>query len=850
MARKSRSKQRSKGAGTRSGSAGGKSQGGGRSSAGKGKSQGGSGKSSSKGKSSKGPSKSTKKSTKSPSARTKRTSPPAKAPAPKKKLTAVQQRFKDREAKGLSGLTGGEKGKGAAGKPGSTIAKYRARQKQQVQNAALGRQATALTGIPSGKNLPAGSFGISEAGRAQAEANRTEAREKKISAMSPRNQALARQAYAKYGTINPTFSDTFGATSGDLRNPLNAANYPAAMGAGYTDSVVGGLNFAKNLIPGVKQLPDIPTLPAYNDARLQNLRNISSFAIPGAQLTSSLSNLGRLNSIRGLASPKLMRTLHGTDKNAARSILGSLKNPKNIGSTFREAPGMLGKGAYQSRFGNIATSYQGGLRGTAFGAKDGVNIQAIVPRGARTLGGATVTSGKQLDRGVSIASGVLSGKYTGPKAMQIKSMLNAPAPKSGGVLSGGAATTGLTGASALATKATKAGGLNIGGVDSGDVNDPTARVSGFRSVRPLGIAREALQGFGDVLTGQQTDFDQLGRLGFGATTDKLKDAAANMRINEVTDTLKKSPIRQAAVGFDYGIDVPDAIKQVDETRSVLNKTFKDFEGKNIDLGNIKPGSLDKNVKAEDLRGGISNTLYNLDRMPTLARGLSAFNEETDGGGDKELRKDLRFTFNRKVNAPTGVPGRDLMKATTPGIVNRVLSGKLKDMGQEAITQNNLTGGMTADKFDTIASTLNKNLQTEGTIAKTRKDELTALAERFGPGGGQAPTPESILRGVNPFRGSNRGGAPMATPRFRSGGQATTTPVGQLPQVPNPAQVELPVIPQQQEQQGLDPNTLVGIQNQSYQDTFNNLMAQFRPRNMSKKRNFRTSFNRDYFSQFV
>ncbi len=740
----------------------------------------------------------------------------------------------------MSGLTGGPKGE--------SISQYRARQKEQVQNAALGRRATSLTGIPSGKNLPAGSFGISEAGRAQAEANRTEAREKKIAAMSPRDQARARQAYAKYGTINPTFADTFGATSGDLRNPLNAPNYAAAMGAGYTDSVVGGLNFAKNLIPGVKQLPNIPTLPAYNDARLQNLRNISSFAIPGAQLTSSLSNLGRLNSIKGLASPKLMRTLHGTDKNAARSILSSLKNPANIGKTFREAPGMLGKGAYQSRFGNIATSYQGGLRGTAFGAKDGVNIQAIVPRGARTLGGATVTSGKQLDRGTSIASGVLSGKYTGPKAMQIKAMLNAPAPKSGGVLSGGAATTGLTGASAMATKATKAGGLNIGGVDSEDTNDPTARVSGFRSVRPLGIAREALQGFGDVLTGQRTDFDQLGRLGFGATTDKLKDAAANMRINEVTDTLKKSPIRQAAVGFNYGIDVPDAIKQVDETRSVLNKTFKDFKGQDIDLGNIKPGSLDKNVKAEDLRGGISNALYNLDRMPTLARGLSAFNTETDGGGDKEFRKDLRFTFNRKVDAPTGVPGRDLMKATTPGIVNRVLSGKVKDMGQEAITQNNLTGGMTADKFDTIASTLNKNLKTEGTIANTRKKELTALAERFGPGGGQAPTPKSILGGVNPFRRSGQGGSNILS---RPGGGGTTTaPVGQLPQVPNPAQVELPVIPQQQEQQGTQASTLAGIQNQSYENTFNNLMAQFRPRRMGRRRTFRTSFNRDYFSQFV
>ena len=234
-------------------------------------------------------------------------------------------------------------------------------------------------------------------------------------------------------------------------------------------------------------------------------------------------------------------------------------------------------------------------------------------------------------------------------------------------------------------------------------------------------------------------------------------------------------------------------------------------------------------------------------MPTLARGLSAFQKDTEGGGDKEFRKDLRFTFNRKVDAPTGMPGRDLMKATTPGIVNRVLSGKLKDMGQEAITQNNLVGGMTAGNFDTIASTLNKNLKTEGTIANTRKKELTALAERFGPGGGQAPTPKSILGGVNPFRRRTR------TSNTPNRGQGGNTPVGRLPQVQNPAAVELPIIPESRpQQQGTDSNRLADIQNQSYQNTFNNLTAQFRPRYTPprRRRTFRTSFNREYFSQYV
>jgi len=48
-----------------------------------------------------------------------------------KTYTKAQLRFKEREAKGLSGLTGGKKGE--------TIAEYHARQKKQVQDAAKKR---------------------------------------------------------------------------------------------------------------------------------------------------------------------------------------------------------------------------------------------------------------------------------------------------------------------------------------------------------------------------------------------------------------------------------------------------------------------------------------------------------------------------------------------------------------------------------------------------------------------------------------------------------------------------------------------------------------------------------------
>ena len=48
-----------------------------------------------------------------------------------KKLTPAQKRFKEREAKGLSGLTGGKKGE--------TMAEYRARKKKEIQDAARKR---------------------------------------------------------------------------------------------------------------------------------------------------------------------------------------------------------------------------------------------------------------------------------------------------------------------------------------------------------------------------------------------------------------------------------------------------------------------------------------------------------------------------------------------------------------------------------------------------------------------------------------------------------------------------------------------------------------------------------------
>ena len=65
-----------------------------------------------------------------------------KKPSNKKTLTPAQQRFKDREARGLDGLTGMRKVTDAERKQGKTqLTQYRAAQTKQVQDAARTRNA-------------------------------------------------------------------------------------------------------------------------------------------------------------------------------------------------------------------------------------------------------------------------------------------------------------------------------------------------------------------------------------------------------------------------------------------------------------------------------------------------------------------------------------------------------------------------------------------------------------------------------------------------------------------------------------------------------------------------------------
>ena len=833
MARKSRSKQRGKGVGSRSQSAG-KSKGGSRSSAGsKGGSKSGGNRSGSGARGNKGRSttSSRSKSTTSSKSTSKATKSPSKKTYSRPATTLAQKRFREREAAGLSGLTGGPKGE--------SISQYRARQKQQVQNAALGRQATALTGMPSNP-----SFGFSPEGLAQAAANRAEAREKKIAAMSPRNQALARQAYAKYGTINPTFADTFGATSGDLRNPLNAPNYAAAMGAGVTDSLVGTANFVKNLVPGVRQLPNIPTLPSYNDPRLQAFRTAGSFApiAGGLGKIGKLRNLGRAGlSVRGVQAGFTGMGKKGFDaiRSGDKFRAGTMKV---FGRTIPK-PQILGSGAYSAPTRVGAQRYAGATGSLGGRQTPGGVLSTIVPGGARRIGmieSQAAVNPATFDKGLRLADSIAMGKY-GRSALANRlrgQMTTGIAPGGGFGLKDAINISTKVGATQQASKAMQTGGLNIGGVDSEGTGKNVARALSFAAKNPGAVVQDAGMIAGELASGDLSIGDI--RQGIG----DYRDVMAGDTLRDKVENFANIPNERKERYLTQGLDLADRsaiVQRIGEQAGLPS----DFKAQTKELGGeigrrlstVKAGDRDSTYKA------ISDFSRDIGTDPKLGlAGRMAESFRTRKGTTME-----KIASGYDKNSPT-IKG---LSAAERGIVgsvgNRIISGKATDMAREAMSGMTPGASLTRGNIATIGTNIMRDTAPGAdTLSAKRASQIKSLVT--GGSRGTDVTPGSLLRGVNPFRRSGQGGSNILS---RPGGGGTTTaPVGQLPQVPNPAQVEPPVIPQQQEQQGTQASTLAGIQNQSYENTFNNLMAQFRPRRMGRRRNFRTSFNRDYFSQFV
>ena len=241
--------------------------------------------------------------------------------------------------------------------------------------------------------------------------------------------------------------------------------------------MIGGANFVKNLVPGVKNLPNIPTLPKYADKNLQRVRDIASIGIPAGQLTSGLSNLGKLNAARGLSTKGVQIGFTGMGKKGYDAIRSGAKY---IASN---KPQILGKGAYSSpsRFAVPGTSKLGGARyaqttGSLGGKQQaGGVLSTVVPGGARRLGmieSQAAVNPTTFDKGLRLADKLGTGQYSkSALANRLRGQITSGIAPGGGIGTGAlAATSAVAGSAATAAKATQAGGLNIGGSGGVDLS--------------------------------------------------------------------------------------------------------------------------------------------------------------------------------------------------------------------------------------------------------------------------------------------------------------------------------------------------------------------------------------------
>jgi len=779
MARKSRSKQRSKGAGTRSSKA--KSSGKSSNSRGSGTGGGASGSkgggSKSGGSKSKSSSKSSNSSSKgpgggkSPSSNTRQSSPPAQSPAPKKTLTPVQQRFKEREAKGLDGLTGMRKVTDAERKQGVTqLTQYRAAQQKQVQDAAKIRNAAfqAERDVKSGQ-VPGQGGAMSAEARAAAA--------KQLAAKQAADAAAKKAAEAEAtrvrrfdpNRLSSTFSTSF------TQNPLTSNNY---------------FNLGKNI-----RVPNEDTASfrkLFADDRAQITRTDKAFK-------EGATGIKGANPFKAFTPNMLKTGPTALARQAATRFLPSSVRNISLGSTiFNE------------------------------GRSDSATTQALNSVGNINIGGLSI--GPRSDESTDI--GAQAGRF----------FQSIP----------GRVVNAFGGGDETKVASTDAGGLNIGGGVDSEGGSSTGRtvVTTDRDKNINydvgGIARDVALGSLDKITANRFDFDNLGRPGDDTT------------VEQKISTLKKSPLQQAVLSKQLGVDanriineggaaaenlMKNYVSQIDASsakgiRNPIARLFRDTAGENQTDATAMAGRAMSAFSVDD--PNFSNDPNKLTQMLKFA-GVPQLSEENV--------QDIRHTMNTNVTEDTGIAGKGLTNipySQAFGLANRITSGKIKDGVEESMNQLGMNNVPSLNDAVALGAQYGTNMNTEGTVTAKRMGELNSLYQKYGPGGGQAPTIPSIIKGIGGAVGRSGGsGSPM---QIQGGGGMTAT----LPTaVPQQQQLPLPLITQQT---GVGAGNLQNIQQNAYNNQMNmyasnpNYFAQFRPqRRFPRRGGFRSAFSRDYFN---
>ena len=412
------------------------------------------------------------------------------------------------------------------------------------------------------------------------------------------------------------------------------------------------------------------------------------------------------------------------------------------------------------------------------------------------------------------------------------------------------ASKALTGDTAQVTSAADTGGLNIGGVDSGDTEGSNTGRTVVTTDKDKnisydygGIAKDAFLGTADALTGNKFDFDNLGRPGDDKTfTQKF-------------ETFKKSPLQQAILSKQLGIDaqriineggpaaeslMKNYISKIDASsakgiRNPIAKLFKDTAGENQTDATAMAGRAMSAFSVDD--PNFSNDPNKLTKLLNFA-GLPQLSEENV--------QDIRHTFNKTVTEDSGIPGKGLTNIPYTqafGLANRITSGKIKDGVEESLNQLNMKNVPTLDDAVALGSQFKTNMETEGTVTQKRMQELDKLYKKYGPGGGQAPTIPSIIKGIG---GVRKTGGSSKNLTISGGNNMTAT-------IPDAITPEILPLPTTIAQGGTNATDLAQIQQQAYNNQLSiygmnpNYFAQIQqPRFNTRPRRFRQVFNRGYF----
>jgi len=440
----------------------------------------------------------------------------------------------------------------------------------------------------------------------------------------------------------------------------------------------------------------------------------------------------------------------------------------------------------------------------------------------------------------------------------------------GAALAAGSAIPGPVGWASLAGLATKdistamnttdtqvastdAGGLNIGsgGVDSEGGSSTGRTVVTTDRDKNInydvgGIARDVALGSLDRITANRFDFDNLGRPGDDTT------------VEQKIATLKKSPLQKAVLSKQLGVDanriineggaaaenlMKNYVSQIDASsakgiRNPIARLFRDTAGENQTDATAMAGRAMSAFSVDD--PNFSNDPNKLTQMLKFA-GVPQLSEENV--------QDIRHTMNTNVTEDTGIAGKGLTNipySQAFGLANRITSGKIKDGVEESMNQLGMNNVPSLNDAVALGAQYGTNMNTEGTVTAKRMGELNSLYQKYGPGGGQAPTLPSIIKGIGGAVGRSGGsGSPM---QIQGGGGMTAT----LPTaVPQQQQLPLPLITQQT---GVGAGNLQNIQQNAYNNQMNmyasnpNYFAQFRPqRRFPRRGGFRSAFSRDYFN---